>query len=107
MSRIEVILRLSALTVLCGYLLVRHRQRVRKRPKPAPVPPWTPAALDASQLRQRVEHVRRDYLGVRLHPLPNHTRCRVGLVAAAGRVLRLLPYFRDRETEHEAHSHTS
>ncbi len=104
MKTSEIILRLVALILLGSYLLAKHRQRVRNWPvKDFPDLPARP--LEAA-LQARVQQIREDY-SAELHSPRHAGNRRANLIARAGRTLRCLDYFRDREAEHEHQSRPS
>ena len=105
MSLAEVIIRLFAVAILAGYLLLKHQQRVRSRPAPKDSH-LTGRALDAAQLQPRIRQLRHDYL-TELHSSSRTVSFRRGLIARARRTLGCLPYFRDKRAEHENQTHAA
>ena len=100
MSLAEVILGLVVVAILAGYLLVKHRQRNRKRAVLEDTTPWTGGAFDATQLQPRLQRLRNDYLA-ELPPSSHNIWYHRHLMACARQALQCLPYFHDRNAEHE------
>jgi len=97
MSYLEVILRLSLVAELVGYLAIKHHRRSRRpaeRPD-RPLPPGT--ALGTAPLRPVVDKVRHDYLAARHSPPAPQVQAR--LVKAALQEVPQLAYFHDRNPD--------
>jgi hypothetical protein len=85
MSVVEVIIRLTAVAVLSGYLCIKHRQRVRNRFEPYAPGQRTGSATDVATLKPRIDAVRHDYLAAR-QPIKGLWYHR-GLLKVAGRAV--------------------
>jgi hypothetical protein len=104
MAWVRLIIELTALTLGVGYLYFKHLQRVRNS-APREVPSnWTGHGIEASELKPRVEQVRRDYLAAR--------EAKIGvsfhryLFGLARRAVMQLGYFRHGEPGKHAHDHS-
>jgi hypothetical protein len=105
MESSEIILRLLALIFLGGYLLFKHRQRIRNWPvKNYPHSPEGETL--AATLQPRLQKIRNDY-SAELHSSPHSASLRANLVARAAQTLGRLEYFRDKDIEHEHQSPAS
>ena len=100
MNSSGIILRLGAVVLLGGYLLLKHRQRVRIWTA-RDYPHWPGRSLDAAALHPRLERIRQNYLA-ELHSSPHTASVRANLVARARRTLGSLQYFRDRDASRSA-----
>jgi hypothetical protein len=100
---VQIGVELATIAVLAGWLVRRHRQRMRQyRPVCDPAK-WTGKAIDVTKLKPTVEDLRRDYLATR------HARKSVGyrktLMGLARRAVLQLAYFRRREADEHAATH--
>jgi hypothetical protein len=97
------IIELAVLALGACYLFFKHRQRVRNWAPPDDPGKWTGHGIKTSELKPRVEQVRRDPLAAR-----QGTR-RVCfhryLLGFARRAVVRLGYFRHRESEEHARDH--
>lgn len=100
MSESEIILRWVAVVILASYLCLRQWQRIRSRPKPQKRPLLPGKAFDSSPLLIRVQRVRQHYTGT-FRSSSRATHLQKSLVPIAHKVIGALPYFRDRQGEHE------
>src|ERR1051326_1607968 len=87
---------LLALALLTAYLFrsvrARHRaEEVRRRRARESQLPWI--AFDVSTIAPQIQRVRRDYVAA-AHHRARHSSHRAGLLAAARRLVKSLPYFR-------------
>ncbi len=104
----EVILRLSTVALLLGFLLHKHWERARKRAAfwrrfqfKGVVNP-----INVASLRPRLEEVRRNYTAAaRVHG--RSIEARAELVASARRKLSHLPFSRTHPAEPEGEHHAA
>ena len=97
MSELEISIRLMVVGVLCGYLYIRHRRRMRAWQGHNDPAVWTGQALDVSQLRPRVEELRRKQTAARM--APRGRRFQQTLHSWVLYTVRQFGYFKDRKTE--------
>lgn len=103
MSPLEVTIKLALLAVLTSYLWLKHRQRVRNwSPKCDPAQ-WTGQGIDVTQLKPKVETVRRDYVAAR-RPATGVCFHRA-LLTMARRAVAQLGFFQHREPQAQAPRH--
>jgi hypothetical protein len=103
MPRFRLIIELAVLTLGACYLYIKHRQRVRNWTPREDPEKWTGHGIEASELKPRVERVRRDPLAAR-----QATRgicLQRYLLGFARRAVVQLGYFRHKEPEEHAHDH--
>jgi hypothetical protein len=103
MSGGETILGLGVVAVLAGYLYTRHRQRMRSLAEQYDPAEWTGKGIDLTDVKPRVEEVRRNYLAAR-QPAKSLCFHRVLLEMARRTVVRL-GYFQHRESEDHVRTH--
>ena len=100
---VQVGVELATIAVLVGWLVRRHRQRMRQYWPVCDPAKWTGKAIDVTKLKPKVEDLRHDYLAMR------HTRKTGGyhktLVGLARRAVLQLAYFRRREPDEHAATH--
>lgn len=97
----EIIVRLGILILLGGYLFFKHLQRLRSRARNTKdFSHLLGKTLDTAALQPRLQQIRNDY-SAGLHPPPHAANFRPNLVGCARKMLRNLPYFRDRKSEQE------
>jgi len=102
MSSLLTTIELTWLVLGGSYLWYKHRQRLRNwTPRDDPRK-WTGHGIDVSELKSRVEQVRRDYLASRRTVGGVFRR---SLLEWARRVVVGLGYFRHKEAEQSAHGH--
>jgi len=100
MSNLEVIIRLTVVAALASYLYAKHRQRVRGRLGRYNPAKWTGKAIDVTELKPRIEGVRRNYLAVQQ---PAKGLCfHRALIELARQAVAQMAYFQDRAPEHHA-----
>jgi hypothetical protein len=104
MTWFRLIIELTALMLGVGYLYSKHLQRVRSSTPPEVPGNWTGHGIETSELKPRVEQMRRDYLagrqgrkGVCFHRY---------LLGLARRAVMRLGYFRHGEPGKHAHDHS-
>ena len=103
MPSLEVIIRLTVVAALASFLYAKHRQRVRGRLWRYNPAKWTGKAIDVTELKPRIEGVRRNYLAAQQ---PAKGICfHRSLIELARRAVAQMEYFRDRAPEHRAHAH--
>jgi len=103
MSGAEIILWLALVVLVGSSLYIKHRQRVRSQPERYDPAKWTGKAIDVTQLKPKVENVRRNYLAARQPP--KDLCFRRALIEMARRAVAQLAYFHDRAPEHQAQAH--
>ena len=99
----RLITELTALTLGACYLYFKHQQRLDNWTPREDPNKWTGHAIEASEIKARVEQVRRDHLAAQhaTKGLYFHRH----LLGFARRVVMQFGYFRDREPEEHAHHH--
>ena len=105
MSETDVAIWLAVAAVLvAGNLYTKHRQRVRSRKQRYDPAEWTGKGIEVTSLRPKIEQVRRDHLAARQ---PARGRCfHRALLNWARQAVARLPYFRDKESEDHARTHS-
>lgn len=93
------ILRLSIAALLTAYLVFRHWLRERQRPRE---PGWSGHGMDVSELSNRVQRVRGDFLSA-LKSRPHDAGHRGAWLASARRVVGRLSYFQRRAAPNAGH----
>ena len=103
MSDNEVILRLSTVALLVGFLIYKHWERARKRAAFRRQFQFhgEVSTIDVAPLRPRLEAVRRDYSKA-AHAHARNFDAREGRVTAARRKLGQLAFFHLHPSDHEA-----
>ena len=101
----RLIIELAALTLGAWYLYFKHRQRLHNWTPPEDPKEWAGHAIEASEIKARVEQVRRDHLAAR--QATKGQGFHRHLLGFARRVVMQFGYFRDREPEEHAHHHGS
>jgi hypothetical protein len=105
MSGFEVIIRLAVVAALAGYLYAKHRQRLRPESERYDPAKWTGKAIDVTQLKPRVEDVRRNCLAVRQ---PAKETCfHRALLQLARHAVAQLAYFHGRAAEDHVSTHST
>jgi hypothetical protein len=105
MPWLRLIIELTALTLGACYLYFKHRQRIRNwAPRDDPEK-WPGRGIEASELKARVEQVRRDYVSAR--QATRGVCFHRYLLGFARWVVMQLGYFRHRNPEEHAHGHGS
>jgi len=106
MSDSEVILRLSTVALLVGFLLYKQWQRDRKRAAFWRQFQREGDIINVTPLRPRLEEVRRNFTAAaRGHG--RGSEAREDLVASARRKLSRLPFFRNHPAEPEGEHHAA
>ncbi len=100
MAWFRLVIELSALTLGGWYLWLKHRERLRNWTPQEDPAKWTGHGIEASELKPRVEQVRRDYLGAR--QATRDVCFHRALFGLARRAVMQLGYFRRRESEEHA-----
>ncbi|HTL16697.1 MAG TPA: hypothetical protein VL793_05635 [Patescibacteria group bacterium] len=103
MSAVEVVMRLTLVAVLAGYLFLKRHQRLRNLSPRYDPAKWTGHAIDTAKLKPKLEDVRRNYLTARHSPRGNcFHRTLLGL---ARRAAARLAFFRDKGILQAGHQH--
>jgi hypothetical protein len=104
MSAFEIIIGLTAVTVLTSYLFWRHCLRARRQSNRYASSGWTGKPVDLARLKPILEELRQDHRAARRHTrgILFHRR----LLELARRTVTRLEYFQDRESHEHAHEHT-
>jgi hypothetical protein len=105
MSGTEIILWLGLVALLGSYLCLKHRQRVRSHYERYESAEWTGKAIDVTELKPKVEEVRRNYLEAR-QPVKSPCFHRA-LIELARQAVARLAYFHDRVPEEHAQTRSS
>jgi hypothetical protein len=98
LSAAGIVLKLVAIGLLAGYLVFTRRERLRKRTPIEDAAKWTGKPIDATKPRPAVERVRSDYIAAQAR-VSQSLPYRRSLLAMAGRAIRRLPFFRERQCE--------
>ena len=106
MSDNEVILRISTVALLVGFLIYMQWERARKRAAFRRQFHREGDVIDVAPLRPRLQEVRRNYTAV-AHTHARGIHAREDLVARARRKLRHLPFFRNPPVESENGHHAA
>lgn len=106
MSGNEVILRLSTVALLAGFLIYRQWERARKRAAFRRQFHRDGEVIDVAPLRPRLEKVRRNYTAA-AHGHARDIQTREDLVASARRKLSRLPFFQNHPAEPEGEHHAA
>ena len=100
MSGTEIILWLVLIALLGIYLGIKHRQILRRQSEPCDPAKRTGKAIDVTQLKPKVEVVRRNYLAAQQ---PANGLCfHRALIELARQAVARLAYFHDRLPEDHA-----
>jgi hypothetical protein len=102
----EIILRLTALALLLGFLLYKQGERARKRAAFRRQFQREGEPLNVAPIRPRLAAVRRGFEQA-AHAHTRGIHVREELVAAARRKLGHLSFFRDHPATHEGEHHTA
>lgn len=106
MSDNEVILRLSTVALLVGYLTYMQWGRARKRAAFRRQFHRAGEVIDVAPLRPRLDEVRRNYTAS-AHAQARGIHARENLVASARQKLSQLPFFRDHPAEPQGEHHVA
>ena len=106
MSDNEVILRLTTVALLLGFLGYMHWERVCKRAAFRRQFHRDGEAINLAPLRPRLEEVRRNHTAA-AHVHARANQGRADLVARARRKLSHLPFFQNHPAEHEGERHSA
>lgn len=102
LSAMGIILKVAAICFLAGYLVFKHRQRLRNWLPTEDPGEWTGKAIDATKLIPAVDRVRHDYIAAQFRRSED-LLYRGSLLALAGRAIRRLRFFRRRYDNASGH----
>jgi|SRR5881392_1816547 hypothetical protein len=100
MSDAETLVGFVVVALLGSFLYFKHRQRTYRAPESRNGPEWTGHPIDATELKQTLAKVRRDYLAAR--GTTSGICFHKSLLAFARRTVTSLAYFQDKQ----GHVHT-
>ena len=103
MSGTDIILWLGLVALLGSYFYIKHRRAVRSRSEPSDAAKWSGNSIDVTQIKPRVEDVRRNHLPAQQ---PAKGLCfHRALIELARQAVARLAYFHDRASEDHPQAH--